>query len=163
MAFVVCSINLNLVMESGTRKGRKASNRALRTPWPLFVYGGVKMGKKQNQAEGITCKDDIYRDEEGQEISTYTEDVDCIARVKLEPLRDFLNMTFDDNEAQKMAFIAGALLERAEGKIYEATKYIEKNYGTVNLVRATYNQEADIDPETILGVVFTPSKAEVTA
>jgi len=36
MGFVVCTINFNLVMESGTRKGR-GSRMSLSIPWPFFV------------------------------------------------------------------------------------------------------------------------------
>ena len=39
MGFVVCTINIKLVMESGTRKGREDCNRSFAIPWP-FSMGG---------------------------------------------------------------------------------------------------------------------------
>ncbi len=115
----------------------------------------------KKSAKRITLKDGIYRDSENKEISTYKEDIGWIIRVNLEPLQDFLGMCHE-TDAQREMFIAEALLERAEEKIYEAIEYTRKNYGTVELVRATYQQEDKIKPETILDVVFTPSK-EVAA
>jgi len=48
MAIFVCRINLNLVMESGTRKGR-ALVMSVSVPWP-FVYGGDNMNKAWSKA-----------------------------------------------------------------------------------------------------------------
>jgi hypothetical protein len=96
----------------------------------------------------------IYKTKDGKKIETYKEDVEWIAQVVLDPLWDFLNMEFEDNDGQTMVNITKALLERAEEKIYEATEYLEKNYGKIELERASYHQS--IKPETILGIVFTP-------
>lgn len=38
MGFVVCTINLNLVMESGTRKGREVLAKDLRQFHGLFLW-----------------------------------------------------------------------------------------------------------------------------
>ena len=43
MSIFVCGVNLILVMESGTRKGRGVCYSIPRTPWLFFVYGGVKV------------------------------------------------------------------------------------------------------------------------
>lgn len=43
MAFAVCTININLVMESVTRKGREV-RKSLRNSMAFFVYGGVRCG-----------------------------------------------------------------------------------------------------------------------
>lgn len=40
MAFFVCTIKLNLVMESATRKGR-ALDKSVSVPWP-FSMGGTR-------------------------------------------------------------------------------------------------------------------------
>ena len=102
----------------------------------------------------------IYKDEDGKEIMTTKETLDWIILVKLEPLRDFIHMAIEHGDyIQKEMFIAQALLERAEEKIYEAAKFIDDNYGTIEIESACYHQ--GIDPETKLGIVFTPC-AEVT-
>jgi hypothetical protein len=44
MAFAVCTINPKLVMESGTRKGRKV-RKSLRNSMTFFFYGGMRDGK----------------------------------------------------------------------------------------------------------------------
>lgn len=50
MGFVVCSINLNLVMESASRKAPEVSNRALSVPWPfLWRCDYEKFGKKNHK------------------------------------------------------------------------------------------------------------------
>ena len=108
------------------------------------------MGKKESN----------YRDEKGKEVGTYTESLDWIITVKLEPLQDYLNTLAEDDDFHVKAKIAQILLADAEQKFYEASEYIKKNYGTIELVRAMYYQ--DIKAETILDVVFTPAK-EVTA
>ncbi len=99
----------------------------------------------------------IYKDERGNEISTYEETLYDVKVVVLEPLRDFLNMEFEGDEAQKMASIAGALLERAEKKIDVASDYIDEHHGIVKMVRASYRQ-GSVKPETIIDIVFIPCK-----
>jgi hypothetical protein len=116
------------------------------------------MEKITKEMNGGVC---VYQDEKGEPVHTYKEDVDWIVRVTLEPLRDFLDMIGEDDESQKAMFIAKALLERAEEKIYEATEYLQKNFGMVEMIKASYLQHS-VKPETILDVVFTPCK-EVTA
>ena len=101
----------------------------------------------------------VYRDEQGEEIGTFEETLDWIVRVQLEPLRDFLNMDID-GDSETVLHIAQPLLARAEEKIYEAARYIEEEYGSVEIVRARYHQS--IEPETMLNIVFTPCE-EVTA
>lgn len=101
-------------------------------------------------------EDWIYLDGEGEEIFTYKEDVDWVAQVALEPLRNFLTMTIDSDNTEAVLHIAEALLERAEKKIYEATNYLNKNYGVVEMVRAQHRQK-NVEPEIILDVVFTPA------
>lgn len=107
---------------------------------------------KETKGKGCVC-----RDEQGEEIYTYEETLDCVVEVNLEPLQDFLNMVFEDNEAQKMASVAKALLERAKEKIDVASEYITEHYGTVQMIRASYIQHS-VKPETILGLTFIPAK-----
>ena len=113
------------------------------------------MEKEKIVVEG-SGKDKIYRKENGETIRTYQEDVGWIAQVNLSLLRSFLEMTFEDDEAQQMAFIALALLQSAEKKIYEATGYIEENFGRIEIEKACWRQ--GIEQDTILGIVFKPCK-----
>ncbi|MCX5839408.1 MAG: hypothetical protein NTW71_12980 [Deltaproteobacteria bacterium] len=104
----------------------------------------------------------VYRNERGEIINTYTETVEDVMNSKMAPLRDFLEMQRnreDDDDVVKVAYIALALLERAEEKTDEAADYIDKNYGRVEIERAMYEQY--VLPETMLGVVFRPRQEEV--
>jgi hypothetical protein len=100
----------------------------------------------------------VYRDENGEAIVTYTEQVEDIVGETLEPLRDFLDMlhTADVDDIGRAADIAEALLERADKKISRALKYLRENFGTVEIEAACFNQTAKVEPETMLGVVFKP-------
>lgn len=97
----------------------------------------------------------IYRNQQGEEISTYGETFDSLFRANIEPLRDFLNMTFDDDGAQRMAFIAKALLERVEEKLNVASEYIAEHCGSIEMMMADHFQGI-VKPETIVDVVFEP-------
>ncbi len=96
----------------------------------------------------------VYCDTEG-EISTYEDELDFMISCVLEPLKDFLGMVFDDDEAQKMANIAEILLQRVEEKINTTIGYVIKNHGMIKLVRASYAQNR-IKPETIFDIIFEP-------
>jgi len=120
---------------------------------------------KQEITKKKSGGDWIYLDSKGEEIGIAKENIEWIISLKLEPLRDFLEMlSTADIEIDRAAFIAQALLERAEEQIYEAIKCINENYGTVEIVKAMHQQS--VEPGTILDVVFTPAengkKAEVT-
>lgn len=105
----------------------------------------------------------VYRDEKGEIIITYTESLEDVLNRTLAPLRDFLEMQSevdDDDDLLRAAYIALALLERAEGKIDTAADYIDKNYGRVEIEKASYRQFTT--PETMLGVVFRPCEGRAT-
>ena len=97
----------------------------------------------------------IYQNGLGREINTFTEELSFNIAVNLEPLEMYLNIP-QESETDEVRIIAKALFERAKEKIEEAVDYIEKNYGMIEIERASYHQEGIIKPEKILGVVFTP-------
>jgi hypothetical protein len=53
MGFVVCTINLNLVMESGTRKGREVLAKDLRQFHGLFLWEGRDEKGKREQCRAV--------------------------------------------------------------------------------------------------------------
>jgi hypothetical protein len=120
--------------------------------------------KKEKVETKTGGKDRIYTNDQGEKIETFKEALDWIVTVKLEPLRNFLEIAIDGVDDAKELFIAQALLERAEEKISEAADYIREHHGEIQIERAMHHQS--IEPETMLGIVFTPSngqKAKVTA
>jgi hypothetical protein len=97
----------------------------------------------------------VYKDERGEKIDTYRDTLRDILSLNLEPLHDFLKMLPEEDETQSMMFIAEALLERAENKVYAAIDYLDKNYGELEIIKASYRQY--IKPETMLDIKFTPT------
>jgi hypothetical protein len=102
-------------------------------------------------------KDRIYKNEKGETICAYGEDIESIIGCSLEPLNDFLNLIFDDDETQRMAFIMKSLLRDAERRIYEPLKFAEEHLGSVTIYRAAYDQ-CSVPPDTVLGAFIEPLK-----
>lgn len=97
----------------------------------------------------------VYLNGRGEEIGTYTDDLDNIISLQLGPLLNFLDMDIDEHEsAETIQVIAKQLLKQAENKIIEVVRYIDKKHGKVDIVRARYNQ--GVEPEAMLDIVFKP-------
>ena len=100
--------------------------------------------------DGKKC---IYRNGLGEEINTYTQGLDDLISLQVEPLKMFLNQ-IQSVEGEEVRIIAQALFNRAIEKIEEAVVYIDDNYGIIEIERVSYHQV--IASEKILGVVYTP-------
>jgi len=124
-----------------------------------FFYGRGAMEKITKETSG---GESVYRDERGDVITVYTESIDDVMDRTLAPLRNFLEMLSevdDDDDLLRAAYIALALLERAEGKIDTAANYIIDNYGRVEIEKASYRQFTTA--ETMLGVVVNRTRFDL--
>lgn len=99
----------------------------------------------------------VYRNDSGEELETYSEDVDFMISVALEPLRDFLDMSLETSgDSSKIGFIGEALLQRAEQKIHAAMDFLNENFGRIRIEGAVRGH--GIEGGTMLGVLFDPCK-----
>lgn len=98
----------------------------------------------------------VFIDSEGKEICTYDETIEWMLKYKLEPLHDFLEILTDDDDVHREASIAKTLLEKAEKEILDTIKFIKKNHGEVEVIRACHHQS--VEPEMILDVNFIPAE-----
>jgi hypothetical protein len=97
----------------------------------------------------------VYRDQEGEEIRSYDEDLPTLAEIAFSPLRDFLDMPIEGEDPEAIIYITKALLERAEEKINTAMDYLWNNFGQIRIERACATNRT-VKSETILGVTFKP-------
>ena len=130
-------------------------------PLPREVSKGFYFNQGGKDMDQFTVRtnggEKIYIDKAGEEIGTYKEGLTDIVAVSLSPLKDFLEMLPEDGAAQSVMFIAQALLERAENKIYDAIDFIKENHGEALLIKARCHQ--NIKSETNMDIEFTPAKA----
>jgi len=105
----------------------------------------------------------IYKLKNGREISTYTEDLFDIAGIGLEQIYNFFDILIDKDPEDKDPDVGRELVEGIQAKLEGMSRFIDENFGRVEVERASHRQLGVIGG-TMLGVVFEPAngKAPVT-
>ncbi len=103
----------------------------------------------------------IYRQEDGDVIDTYTENIELIMDYCLDRLDYVFQLAEGDEELPTGALysIGQALIRDSRNQVKQISHFIRENFGFVDIERAMYGQRG-IEGGTHLGVKFEPAKKE---
>lgn len=123
--------------------------------------------KKITTKEGdiITMEKDgektTFKNDQDEIISVYTDALSDVTVCNFSLLGEHLEMLHDivSEEDISMIMIIEMLVEKIKENIMEVSEYIDDNYGTLEVERATAHQ--GIPSKTMLGIRFTPPQAKL--
>jgi len=101
----------------------------------------------------------IYKLKSGKEINTYTEDLFDIAGIGLEQIYNFFDILIDRDPEDKTPDVGRELIEGIQAKLEGMSRFIDENFGRVEVERAQHRQLGIIGG-TMLGVVFKPTNGK---